>query len=97
MLGSAWLVLKFLRQAQSSEPGLSGREGRAVLRTWRRASSWGMPTPVWEAPQLAAYASLSSQETWRYSFEIKISHSTHSKWQVVASWDSCHGLLVVGT
>lgn len=34
--------------------------------------------------------SLSSQETWHRSCEIKISRPAHSKLQVVESWESCH-------
>lgn len=63
-----------LERRRCSELGVLGRAGR-TLRAGARPH---------HPPSLESHPcnSLSSQETWHYSCEIKISHSTHSKLQL---------------
>lgn len=69
-----------------------------VTASWERprCSGLGVPGRVLRAgagphaspsQQLRPGDSLSSQEAWLYSCEIKISRSTHSRFQGIESWD----------
>lgn len=87
-VGTAAGVSVFFGKAQVPWAGVSGRKGR-VLRA-------GHDQTMLLSQQSHPCDSLSSQETWHDSCEIKISRSTHSRLQLAESWDRRHGFLGLG-